>query len=161
MKLQQRRDGLSLPLSQVSYQKINEESITWCSLKNGEKLTHICRLSRRPPATSSRRWGNIWLCVLSMLGGGQFVANPGFVLTKSSLCWAPSRLHNSTYFHDFWRLSPPHGCVRPARSWTRLKPAHLGWRNANMHFGTDKCNTDLCAAEESGYIEWKRVWVQL
>lgn len=139
MKLQQRLDGLSLPLSQESYQKINEESITWCSLKNGEKLTRICCLSRRPPTISSLRPWTIWLCMCCpCYGSGQFVASPGFVLPKSSLCWAPSSRHNFTYFHDIWRLSPPHGCVRPARSWTHLKPAHLGWQKSNMHFGTDK-----------------------
>lgn len=92
------RGDSSVSVFLSSYQKINEEPITWCSLKRWEKHAHICRLSWQSRTTSSRCWWNTWLCMRSPShGNGQFTTNRGFVLAKSRLRCALFSLNHQAF----------------------------------------------------------------
>lgn len=105
---------------------INEELITWHSLKSCEKLTHICCLSWQSH-TISGGVERIYLCMRSHSHSNtQVTADPRSVLPKSRLCQF-SRHHRAftiCSFSDIWGLSTPRGVVRRAVDGKHSQPAH-------------------------------------
>ena len=125
--------------------KMNEQSLTRCSLKRCQKQTHICRLT--PTLEVLRRSISGCVCVLIAM------ATPNLPQTKYSFL---QKLHISSVvefsphhqafmicsFPDTWGLLMPRGVVGRVINQTQSQPSHPRWQESDVSFGTDICLTD-------------------